>query len=67
VLVVSVVLELVEDLAPAEVETYVLFTGAGSSDNLRMYKKAGFQLRPDRAAPPGAVVLTKRAGKRISR
>jgi tRNA (guanine37-N1)-methyltransferase len=60
-------LELVEDLAPAEVETYVLFTGAGSSDNLRMYKKAGFRVRPDRAAPPGAVVLTKRAGKRISR
>jgi tRNA (guanine37-N1)-methyltransferase len=57
-------LELVEDLAPAEVETYVLFTGAGSVDNIRMYKKAGFRLRPDRKAPPGAVVLTKRAGQR---
>ncbi|CUR56217.1 tRNA (guanine-N(1)-)-methyltransferase [metagenome] len=64
-------LELVEGLAPSGVETFVLFTGAGSSDNIRMYKKAGFRLRPDRAAPPGAVVLTKhlgkRAGQRISR
>ena len=63
-------LELVEDLAPAGVTTYVLFTGAGSADNQRMYKKAGFRLRPDRAAPPGAVVMTKKAGppgRRISR
>ncbi len=56
-------LELVQALAPAEVETYVLFTGAGSVDNLRMYKKAGFRLRPDRRAPPGAVVLTKRISR----
>jgi tRNA (guanine37-N1)-methyltransferase len=60
-------LELVEGLAPAEVSTYVLYTGAGSSDNLRMYKKAGFRLRPDRPAPPGAVVLTKQVRGRISR
>jgi tRNA (guanine37-N1)-methyltransferase len=60
-------LELVQDLAPADVTTYVLFTGAGSTDNLRMYKKAGFRLRPDRKAPPGAVVLTKKADQRISR
>ena len=60
-------LELVEDLAPADVTTYVLFTGAGSIDNQRMYKKAGFRLRPDRTAPPGAVVMTKRAARRISR
>ena len=60
-------LELVEELAPPSTTTYVLFTGAGSTDNLRMYKKAGFRIRPDRVAPPGAVVLTKRAGKRISR
>ena len=44
-------LELVEDLAPADVTTYVLFTGAGSADNQRMYKKAGFRLR---AGPQGA-------------
>ena len=43
--------------------TYVLFTGAGSTDNLRMYKKAGFRLRSDRKAPPGAVVLTKRISR----
>ncbi|GAA1921387.1 tRNA (guanosine(37)-N1)-methyltransferase TrmD [Nocardioides hwasunensis] len=60
-------LELVQDLAPPDVATYVLFTGAGSLDNQRMYKKAGFRMRPDRQAPPGAVVLTKRAGQRISR
>jgi len=60
-------LELVEDLAPADVTTYVLFTGAGSLDNQRMYKRAGFRLRPDRTAPPGAVVMTKRARRRISR
>ncbi|WP_374456474.1 tRNA (guanosine(37)-N1)-methyltransferase TrmD [Nocardioides sp.] len=60
-------LELVEDLAPAGVETFVLFTGAGSTDNIRMYKKAGFRMRPDRKAPPGAVVLTKTAGKRVGR
>ncbi|NPC43425.1 tRNA (guanosine(37)-N1)-methyltransferase TrmD [Nocardioides sp. zg-1230] len=60
-------LELVEALAPAGVTTYVLFTGAGSTDNLRMYKKAGFRLRADRKAPPGAVVLTKDVRKRISR
>jgi tRNA (guanine37-N1)-methyltransferase len=60
-------LELVEALAPADVTTYVLFTGAGSTDNLRMYRKAGFRLRADRKAPPGAVVLTKDVRKRISR
>jgi tRNA (guanine37-N1)-methyltransferase len=54
-------LELVQDLAPPHVTSYVLFTGAGSVDNLRMYRKAGFRLRPDRWAPAGAVVLTKRA------
>ena len=56
-------LELVEGLAPREVTTYVLFTGAGSLDNLRMYRKAGFRVRADRAAPPGAVVLTKRISR----
>ncbi|GAB3034696.1 hypothetical protein GCM10011376_20040 [Nocardioides flavus (ex Wang et al. 2016)] len=60
-------LELVEGLAPSGVRTFVLFTGAGSSDNLRMYRKAGYRVRTDRAAPAGAVVLTKRAHGRISR
>lgn len=53
-------LEHVQDVAPAEASSYVLFTGAGSTDNLRMYKKAGFRQRPDIEPPPGAVVLTKR-------
>lgn len=57
-------LELVEQLAPAGVATYVLFTGARSTANQRMYKKAGFRLRPDREAPAGAVVMTKRAPRR---
>lgn len=50
----------VEAAAPAEVDRYVLFTGAGSARNLAMYRKAGYRLRPDLEAPPGAVVLTKR-------
>jgi tRNA (guanine37-N1)-methyltransferase len=58
-------LELVQDLAPPEVTTYVLFTGAGSARNIAMYKKAGFRLRSDRRAPEGAVILTKkRSGRR---
>jgi tRNA (guanine37-N1)-methyltransferase len=57
-------LEHVQASAPGEAASYVLFTGARSTENLRMYKKAGFRVRPDVAAPPGAVVLTKR---RISR
>ncbi|HWI43835.1 MAG TPA: GNAT family N-acetyltransferase [Nocardioides sp.] len=53
-------LEYVEASAPAGVASYVLFTGARSVRNQRMYKKAGYRLRPDLEAPPGAVVLTKR-------
>ena len=56
-------LELVEAAAPPEVATYVLFTGAGSVDNLRMYRRAGYRLRKDRPAPAGAVVLTKRISR----
>ena len=56
-------LELAQDLAPEHASSYVLFTGAGSADNLRMYKRAGFRLRPDRPAPEGAVVLTKRISR----
>lgn len=53
-------LEHAEAAAPPEATSYVLFTGARSTANLRMYKKAGYRLRPDLQAPPGAVVLTKR-------
>nr|WP_227467179.1 GNAT family N-acetyltransferase [Nocardioides lijunqiniae] len=54
-----VLLEHIQAVAPAEATSYVLFTGARSTVNLRMYKKAGFRLRTDLPAPPLAVVLTK--------
>jgi tRNA (guanine37-N1)-methyltransferase len=53
-------LEHVESLAPPEARSFVLFTGARSADNIRMYKKAGYRVRTDVEAPPLAVVLTKR-------
>lgn len=55
-----VLLDHIQAVAPARATSYVLFTGADSVRNQRMYKKAGFRLRPDLEAPPGAVVLTKR-------
>lgn len=55
-----VLLDHIQAVAPARATSYVLFTGAGSVRNQRMYKKAGFRLRPDLEAPAGAVVLTKR-------
>jgi len=48
----------IEASAPESVTTFELFTGAGSSRNLRMYKKAGYRLRGE--AEPGAVRLTKK-------
>ena len=53
-------LEHIEAVAPAQARTYSLFTGARSTRNLRMYKKAGYRLRPELATIPEAVVLTKR-------
>ena len=55
-----ILLEHIQAVAPAEATSYVLFTGAGSARNQRMYRKAGFRLRSDLPAPPHAVVLTKR-------
>jgi tRNA (guanine37-N1)-methyltransferase len=52
-------LEHIEAVAPQEATSYVLFTGAHSEDNIRMYRKAGYRLRPDLPRPPSAVVLTK--------
>jgi tRNA (guanine37-N1)-methyltransferase len=49
----------IEAAAPEQATSYILFTGAGSDRNLRMYKKAGFRLRSDLPSPAGAVVLTK--------
>ena len=53
-------LERIEAAAPVDVATYVLFTGAGSAANLRMYKKAGYRMRGLAPGEPGAVVLTKK-------
>ena len=44
---------------PAEVTSYQLFTGAGSVDNIRMYKKAGYRLRGPAPGADGAVLMTK--------
>ena len=57
-------LERIEAAAPAGVAAYVLFTGAGSADNLRMYKRAGYRLRGPAPGEPGAVVLTKQRRSR---
>lgn len=55
-----ILLEHIQAVAPAGVTSYLLFTGAASARNQRLYKKAGFRLRADLPAPPHAVVLTKR-------
>jgi tRNA (guanine37-N1)-methyltransferase len=52
-------LDLIEQAAPAEVTSYQLFTGAGSVDNIRMYKKAGYRLRGPAPGTEGAVLMTK--------
>ena len=51
--------DVIEEAAPAEVTSYSLFTGAGSADNIRMYKKAGYSLRGPAPGTPGAVAMTK--------
>jgi tRNA (guanine37-N1)-methyltransferase len=53
-------LEAVEDAAPDGTTTYSLFTGAGSVDNQRFYRRAGYRLRGKDPDVPGAVRLTKR-------
>ena len=55
-------LTLIEEAAPAEVTSYQLFTGAGSVDNIRMYKKAGYRLRGAAPGAEGAVIMTKPRG-----
>ena len=59
-------LDHIQAAAPAEATSYVLFTGARSVENQRMYKKAGFSLRKDLPAPPGAVILTKKVSRRVT-
>ena len=51
----------IQEMAPPEATSYVLFTGVASAQNQRMYKRAGFRLRTDLPAPPGAVILSKPA------
>jgi len=55
-----VLLAHIEAVADPGATAYVLFTGARSADNIRMYKKAGYRVRTDLDAPPLAVMLTKR-------
>jgi tRNA (guanine37-N1)-methyltransferase len=55
-----VLFEAIEAAAPAAATSYALFTGAGSTENLRFYKRAGYRLRGEDPAVPGAVRLTKR-------
>jgi tRNA (guanine37-N1)-methyltransferase len=55
-------LEYVELAAPPEVTTYTLLTGAGSLDNQRMYKKAGYRISG--TPEPGVVRMTKRRPSR---
>lgn len=52
----------IEAAGPVDAD-YELFTGAGSQDNLRMYRKAGY--RPAGSPEPGVIRLVKR--RRISR
>jgi tRNA (guanine37-N1)-methyltransferase len=54
-------LEYVELAAPPEVTTYSLFTGAGSLDNQRMYKKAGYRISG--TLEPGVVSMSKPRGR----
>jgi tRNA (guanine37-N1)-methyltransferase len=53
----------IEQAAPAEVREFLLFTGAGSARNIRMYKKAGYRLIGADPEVAGAVRLTKRRAR----
>ena len=54
--------------APAAAASYSLFTGARSEDNLRMYKKAGYQPAPRPAGPGrGPCCSPRRISSRLSR
>ena len=54
-------LEHAEATAPDGIRTFSLNTGAKSTDNLRMYRKAGYRLVADVVPSiPGAVTLVKR-------
>lgn len=48
-----------ESLAPEDIRTLWLNTGARSTENLRMYRKAGYRVRPGEGEFPGTVDLSK--------
>ena len=50
----------IEQTAPEGVREFLLFTGAGSVRNIRMYKKAGYRLLGADPDVSGAVRMTKR-------
>ena len=49
-----------EQAAPEEAREFLLFTGAGSARNIKLYKKAGYRLVGADPDVPGAVRLIKR-------
>lgn len=53
-----ILLERIEAEAPEPATAFMMFTGAASRRNLRMYKRAGYRLHG--AVEPGVVRLTKR-------
>jgi tRNA (guanine37-N1)-methyltransferase len=53
-------LDAVERAAPDAATSFVLFTGALSDRNIRIYKKAGYRMLGPDPDTPGAVRLTKR-------
>ena len=53
----------IEQIAPEGVREFLLFTGAGSVRNIRMYKKAGYRLIGADPEVAGAVRLTKRRSR----
>ncbi|RYU12340.1 tRNA (guanosine(37)-N1)-methyltransferase TrmD [Nocardioides iriomotensis] len=54
----------IEALAPPDATTYELFTGAGSTRNQRIYKKAGYRSHGE--VRPGVVGMSKRVPRSIS-
>jgi tRNA (guanine37-N1)-methyltransferase len=53
-------LAFIEAAAPETATSYELFTGSGSVDNLRMYRKAGYRILARDQLAPGVVTLGKR-------
>ncbi|NUR80066.1 MAG: tRNA (guanosine(37)-N1)-methyltransferase TrmD [Dermatophilaceae bacterium] len=53
-------LEHAESTAPDGIRTFSLHTGAKSTDNLRLYRKAGYRITDAPPPVPGAVTIVKR-------